>query len=62
MFFIESFGFGRGLGALDLRETKFKKDFKILNPELLSDAKYFGKKFKDFYHVCPSDYIKSIVG
>ena len=26
------------------------------------DAKYFGKKFKDFYHVCPSDYIKSIVG
>ena len=38
MFFIESFGFGRGLGALDLRETKFKKDFKILNPELLSDA------------------------
>lgn len=26
------------------------------------DAKYFGKKFKDFYHVCPTDYIKSIVG
>ena len=25
MFFIESFGFGRGLGALDLRETKFKR-------------------------------------
>lgn len=22
------------------------------------DAKYFGKKFKDFYHVCPTDYIK----
>lgn len=21
------------------------------------DAKYFGKKFKDFYHVCPTDYI-----
>ena len=38
MFFIESFGFGRGLGALDLRETKFKKAFKVLNPELLSDA------------------------
>lgn len=31
MFFIESFGFGRGLGALDLRATKFKRDFKILN-------------------------------
>lgn len=26
------------------------------------DAKYFGKKFKDFYHVCPTDYIKSIIG
>jgi len=36
MFFIESFGFGRGLGALDLRETKFKRDFKILNPNILS--------------------------
>lgn len=37
MFFIESFGFGRGLGALDLRATKFKRDFKLLNFELLSD-------------------------
>ena len=26
------------------------------------DAKHFGKKFKDFYHVCPTDYIKSIIG
>ena len=26
------------------------------------DAKYFGKKFKDLYHVCPTDYIKSIIG
>ena len=26
------------------------------------DAKYFRKKFKDFYHVCPTDYIKSIIG
>lgn len=26
------------------------------------DTKYFGKKFKDFYHVCPTDYIKSIIG
>ena len=26
------------------------------------DAKYFVKKFKDFYHVCPTDYIKSIIG
>ena len=23
---------------------------------------YCGKKFKDFYHVCPTDYIKSIIG
>lgn len=37
MFFIESFGFGRGLGALDLRATKFEKDFKILNFTLLRD-------------------------
>ena len=37
MFFIESFGFGRGLGALDLRETKFERDFKILNFQLLND-------------------------
>jgi hypothetical protein len=37
MFFIESFGFGRGLGALDLRETKFERDFKILDFRLLSD-------------------------
>ncbi len=37
MFFIESFGFGRGLGALDLRATKFERDFKLLNFELLSN-------------------------
>ncbi|MDG5800672.1 N-6 DNA methylase [Marinilabiliaceae bacterium ANBcel2] len=37
MFFIESFGFGRGLGALDLRATKFERDFKLLNFEILSD-------------------------
>lgn len=36
MFFIECFGFGRGLGALDLRATKFQRDFKILDPELLT--------------------------
>lgn len=26
------------------------------------DAQYFRKKFKEFYHVCPTDYIKSIIG
>ena len=36
MFLIESSGFGRGKGALDLRETKFKQDFKILNPNILT--------------------------
>lgn len=36
MFFIECMGFGRGLGALDLRATKFESDFKILNPNILS--------------------------
>ena len=36
LFLIESFGFGRGLGALDLRATKFERDFKILNPNILS--------------------------
>lgn len=39
LFFIESFGFGRGLGALDLRATKFERDFKILNFTLLTDEK-----------------------
>lgn len=38
MFFIESFGFGRGLGALDLRATKFERSFKILNPINLTSA------------------------
>lgn len=38
MFLIESFGFGRGLGALDLRATKFERDFKILNPATLTIA------------------------
>lgn len=36
LFLIESFGFGRGLGALDLRATKFERDFKILNPIILT--------------------------
>lgn len=36
LFLIESFGFGRGLGALDLRATKIERDFKILNPNILT--------------------------
>lgn len=26
------------------------------------DAKYFGKRFKEYYHVCPTEYIQSIIG
>ena len=37
MFLIESFGFGRGLGALDLRAKKFEKDFKMLDPTILTN-------------------------
>lgn len=37
LFFIESFGFGRGLGALDLRASKFERDFKMLNPIILTN-------------------------
>ncbi len=36
MFFIEYMVFGRGLGALDLRKTKFESNFKMLNPSILS--------------------------
>ncbi len=37
IFFIESIGFGRGLGVLDLSSTRMKKYLRMLNPELLSD-------------------------
>ena len=37
MFFIETSGFGRGLGALDLNSTKLKKGLSMLNPELLDE-------------------------
>ncbi len=36
IFFIESLGFGRGLGALDLSSTRMKKYLRVLNPDLLS--------------------------
>ncbi|MBI9031562.1 N-6 DNA methylase [bacterium] len=36
MFFIESLGFGRGLGALDLSSTKIKNNFRMLNPSCLT--------------------------
>lgn len=37
IFFIESLGFGRGLGALDLSSTRMKKYLRVLNPELLTE-------------------------
>ncbi|PIZ64893.1 hypothetical protein COY14_03635 [Candidatus Roizmanbacteria bacterium CG_4_10_14_0_2_um_filter_36_9] len=37
IFFIESIGFGRGLGALDLSATRINKNLKMLNTDLLSD-------------------------
>ena len=36
VFFIESLGFGRGLGALDLSSTRMKKYLRVLNPDLLT--------------------------
>lgn len=48
VFFIESIGFGRGLGALDLSSTRMNKDLKMLNPDLLSNdqIKEIKLKFK----------------
>lgn len=37
MFFIESLGFGRGEGALDLNTTKLRESLYILNPSLLNE-------------------------
>ncbi len=47
IFLIESLGFGRGLGALDLSATKMKKYLKLLNPELLREeqARLIKEKF-----------------
>ncbi|WP_414738598.1 Eco57I restriction-modification methylase domain-containing protein [Macrococcoides caseolyticum] len=36
LFFIESIGFGRGLGALDIQKNNIEKSY-MLNPDLLSD-------------------------
>jgi len=38
IFFIESLGFGRGLGALDLSSTRMRKYLRLLNPELLTET------------------------
>jgi hypothetical protein len=36
LFFLESLGFGRGLGALDLSSTRLREGLKVLNPGMLS--------------------------
>lgn len=36
LFFIESIGFGRGLGALDIQKSNIEKSF-MLNPEILTE-------------------------
>lgn len=46
IFFIESIGFGRGLGALDLSSTRMKKNLKMLNPDLLSNKQKQSIKIK----------------
>lgn len=47
VFFIESIGFGRGLGALDLSSTRMKRNLKMLNPDLLSEKQI--RKIKSKY-------------
>lgn len=37
IFFIESLGFGRGLGVLDLSSTRMKNNLRMLNPNLLTE-------------------------
>lgn len=46
IFFIESIGFGRGLGALDLSSSRIKKNLKMLNPDLLSNGQTENIKLK----------------
>jgi hypothetical protein len=46
IFFIESIGFGRGLGALDLSSTRMKKGLYMLNPDLLSEKQVHAIKGK----------------
>lgn len=57
--YINSFKMDKALKLLASQQYSISDIAGILG---YCDAKYFGKKFKDFYHVCPSDYIKSIVG
>ena len=57
--YINSFKMDKALKLLASQQYRISDIASILG---YCDAKYFGKKFKDFYHVCPTDYIKSIIG
>lgn len=57
--YIYSFKMDRALKLLASQQYTVSE---IAGMQGYCDAKYFGKKFKDFYHVCPTDYIKSIIG
>ena len=57
--YIYSFKMDRALNLLASQQYTVSEIAGMLG---YCDAKYFGKKFKDFYHVCPTDYIKSIIG
>lgn len=52
--YIYSFKMGRALKLLASQQYTVSEIAGMLG---YCDAKYFGKKFKDFYHVCPTDYI-----
>lgn len=58
IFFIESLGFGRGLGALDLSSTRMKKYLKMLNPSLLNDDQI--QDIKDKFNLFKTRDIKDI--
>lgn len=45
--------------ALKLLESHKFKITEIADMLGYCDAKYFGKKFKDFYHICPTKYMKN---
>lgn len=47
-FYLESLGFGRGLGVLDLSSTRLRKGLMMLNPEVLSpsDAEAIKESFR----------------
>lgn len=59
IFFIESLGFGRGLGALDLSSTRMKKYLKMLNPSLLSEEQE--EEIKHKFNLFKTRNIKDII-